>query len=148
MNLSDYISRNYNELRRYAGAFTRDPNDLIHHTFVKMHDAGFIYINDQMTDYYFKRSMKNNATRGDFKKQYKIDHEQVENIPEEHDIDRRIAIEKVDVVLRHLDYFDRTIFELYLRGENMTKLSKESGIPISTIYHTLSQVRQIIKDNV
>jgi len=92
--------------------------------------------------------MKNNATRGDFKKQYKIDHEEVENIPEEHDIDRRIAIEKVDVVLRHLDYFDRTIFELYLRGENMTKLSKESGIPISTIYHTLSQVRQIIKDNV
>ena len=83
MNLSDYISRNYNELRRYAGAFTRDPNDLIHHTFIKMHDAGFIYINDQMTDYYFKRSMKNNATRGDFKKQYKIDHEEVENIPED-----------------------------------------------------------------
>ena len=108
MNLSDYIERNYQELKRYGRSFTSDPNDLIHHTYLKMYDAGFVYINDQMTDHYFKRSMKNNATRGDFKKQYKIDHEQVENIPEEHDIDRRICIEKVDVVLRHLDYFARS----------------------------------------
>lgn len=148
MSLNAYLEKNYSELKRYARAFTRDPQDLIHHTFLKMHDAGFVYINHQMTDHYFKRSMKNNATRGDFKKQYKIDHDEVENIPEEHDIDRRICIEKVDVVLRHLDYFDRTIFELYLRGENMTELSKESDIPISTIYHTLSKVRQIIKENV
>jgi len=148
VSLKSYIDKNYNNLKRYAASFTPDPNDLIHHTFIKMHDAGFVYINDQMTDHYFKRSMKTNATRGDFKKQYKIDHEQVENVPEEHDIDRRICIEKVDVVLRHLDYFDRSIFELYLRGENMTKLSKESGIPISTIYHTLSKVRQTIKNNV
>lgn len=59
--------------------------------------------------------------------------------------DKRIAIEKLDEAVRHLDYFDRTIFELYLRGESMKKLSDESGIPLQTIYSSLKKIRKTIK---
>jgi DNA-directed RNA polymerase specialized sigma24 family protein len=97
-----------------------------------------------MTDAYFKRAIKQ-AGRHDFRKLYKVQDSPIENIPEEHDIDRRICIERIDVVIRQLDEFDRQIFELYLRGQNMVELSRQSKIPISTIYHTLSKVRQLLK---
>ena len=55
MNLSNYIERNYDELRRYASAFTRDPNDLIHHTFIKMHNAGLA--NQRAKAVYFENEL-------------------------------------------------------------------------------------------
>ena len=148
MSLDKYITANYDKLVAYAGIYCKDPYDLVSHTYIKVVDAGFYYVNDYMTEAYLRRAIKINATRGDFKKLYKIEHQELTNIPEEFNIDRRIAIEKIDTILRRLDYFDRTIFELYLMGENMKVLSDESKIPISTIYHTLSKVRQIIKATV
>jgi hypothetical protein len=91
--------------------------------------------------------MKLNSISTTFRKQFNQVWEEVENIPLEHDLDKRICLERIDSVIRHLDKFDRTIFELYLQGEEMTQLSKESGIPISTIYLTLSKARQAIKDH-
>ena len=112
-----------------------------------MIDAGFVYINEPMTDWYFKRSMKNNAIRGEFHDQYTIRSEELGEIEQTHDMEKIIQREQVDAILRRLSWFDRTIFELYLGGQNMTELSEESGISLSTIYHRIKKVRTILKNN-
>lgn len=126
----------------YAKRYTSLPEDLVHHTYLQLIDADFTYINDVLTESYFKVSMYNNQ-RGDFKKLYATcETFEMDEEPSE----KRIALEMLDEAVRHLDYFDRTIFELYLRGESMTKLSNESGINLNTIYCTLNRIRNIVKD--
>ena len=142
MSWNRYIEENYSHLMEVAEGLTDYPNDLIHFTFLRCYDK-----TPDDKDRYFKRAMKLNSISTTFRKQFNQVWEEVENIPIEHDLDKRICLERVDTVLRHLDKFDRTIFELYLQGEEMKQLSKESGIPISTIYLTLSKARQAIKDH-
>ena len=139
--MNDYLKKNYSSLVEYARRLTSLPEDLVHHTYLRMIDADFFHINDIMTDSYFKRAMYNNA-KTSFKKLYATC--ELFEIDEEPQ-DKRIAIEKLDEAVRHLDYFDRTIFELYLRGESMKKLSDESGIPLQTIYSSLKKIRKTIK---
>lgn len=146
-SLKEYIDKHYTNLTRYASPFTDCPTDLVHFTYIKMIDAGFQFRDEPSTDSYFKRAIKQNGIHS-FKKIYLIkDNPEVENIAEEHDIERRVAIEKLDVVIRCLDEFDRQVTELYLRGENMSLIAKESGVPASTIYHALSKVRKLLKSN-
>jgi RNA polymerase sigma factor (sigma-70 family) len=126
----------------YARNLTSLPEDLVHHTYLRMVDADFFHINDALTTAYFTRAMRNNA-RTSFKKLYATcELFEMDEEPQE----KRIALEMLDEAVRHLDYFDRTIFELYLRGESMKKLSDESGINLNTIYSSLKKIRRTIKD--
>ena len=143
--LDRFISENYQELVRYARKFSSAPEDLVHHTYLKARKANFVFINDPMTDYYLKRSIKNNAIRSDFKQFYTYRTGEIHEIAETPDMERRIALEKVDEVLRRLPWFDRTVFELYLSGQNMKEMCLESKIPKSTVYHTLHKVRETLK---
>lgn len=142
MSWNKYIEENYDELLTVCKGLTDNPNDLLHYTFLKCYNK-----QADNKEHYFKRALRLNSISRQFLKQFESRHEELTNIPLEFDLDRRICIEKVDTVVRHLDRFDRTVFELYLQGENMKLISKESGIPISTIYLTLSKARQLIKDN-
>ena len=142
MNWSEYIEQNYEELLTICKGLTKHPTDLLHYTYLRCYSK-----TPENYEHYFKRALRFNAISKPFLKQFSQTWEELENIPLEYDLDKRICIEKVDTVVRYLDGFDRAIFELYLQGENMTELSRESGIPIATIYHTLSKARQLIKDN-
>lgn len=144
--LDRYISNNYELLVLYARKYTHSPADLVHHTYIKVREAGFAYINEPMTDYYMRRSIRNNAIRSSFKDDYTYSDTNISEIAETPDNTRRIQLEQVDAVLRRLDYFDRTIFELYLSGQNMKQLCDESAIPKSTVYHTLHRVRTTLKN--
>lgn len=142
MSLHEYIDRNYDELVRYASAFSNDPQDLVHNTYVKAYEAGFAYINDYFTDAYFKRSIKNNSRTPSV-----IFVELPEDIVEEVNLTRIISREQMDLAVNALDQFDKSIFNLYLSGVNMKQLADESGIASSTIYHALSRIRQTLKQH-
>lgn len=53
--------------------------------------------------------------------------------------------EQMDLVVRQLPWFDRTLFELRMSGQSMVNLSKESGIPIGSIYYSLRKTHKEIK---
>lgn len=142
MSLHEYIGKHYNELVRYASAFSSDPHDLVHESYVKAYEAGFTYINDYFTDAYFKRSIKNNSRKATV-----IFVELPEDIVEDVNISRIISREQMDLAVNSLDQFDKTIFNLYLSGVNMKQLADESGIASSTIYHALSRIRQTLKQH-
>jgi len=132
-------------LVNYAEKLTSQPSDLVHYTYLKAVEADFIYINDPMTDFYFKRSMSNNAKHKHWLRSTTYTDEQPEDRAEQVDMSKVIQREQIDSIMRHLSWFDRTLFELYLQGQNMHKLSEESGIPSTTVYHRLKKVKEIIK---
>lgn len=140
-----YLSEHYEALCKYARSFTDCPVDLVHFTYEKMINAGFVYVNRQKTDSYFKLSIKRNAMRGKFRRQYSVSDTPVPELPVDHDSSKVIAREKVEAVVRMLDEFDRLLFELYLEGVNMRKLSRESGIPTTTIYNSIKNTRTTLK---
>lgn len=66
----------------------------------------------------------------------------------ESDWDKMIEIEKVDLLIKRLPYFEREVFRVYYGlGISLTKFSKQSGISRKTIYNTIKKVKKYIKDN-
>jgi len=146
-NLNDYFTEHYDNLVKYASKFTQDPNDLVHHIYIKAVNAGFKFVNKPMTDWYFKLGIKQ-SSYSDFKKLYNNDHlELIDDMyaQEVPDIEKRVMIEMIDEQIRFLTEFDRTVIEIYLRGENMKELSRETDIPYQTIQSSLKRSIAAIK---
>ena len=148
MNFELWINRNYARMIKYASAMTVYPHDLVHESYIKCVDAGFVYNSDSQTDYYMKLAISNTNRSPKWKKTMPIDNDQVPDDFITYDIDRRECIEKIDQIIRYLDAFDRLVFDLYLQGENMRSLAINAGIPERTIYSTLDKVKKIIHDHV
>lgn len=150
-SLDSYVEYMYNDLVRYANRFAKaDACDLVHHTYLKIRNAGFVFSNFPMTDFYFKRSIKTNGQH-DFRKLYYVFGGDIEpfDIAEEIDeseLQKVVQREILDEAVRQLPQFERIITELYLMGENMRVMAEESEIAISTVYHTLSKVREDVKN--
>lgn len=129
---------------RYAKKFTRDPIDLVNFTYIKAVDAGFEYVNDPKADAYFKRGIFGNAGR--LNRKYNTAERVTEDVAEVHDMSRLLLFERLDEAVRLLDKFDRELMDLHLSGANMSKVAEESGVPISTIYHSLAESKKKIKN--
>lgn len=144
--MNDWLKSNYNRLVAYASKYSKHPHDLVHEAYIAMIDAGFVHHCDGQTDLYFKRTIFTRSNN--LRKKYEIKDNEIKDVAEVHEVDRRISIEQLDSVIRLMDEFDRLVFDLQLQGQNMRELSEESGIPLSTIYHSLVKARKVIKDNV
>lgn len=143
MNLEQYITRRHTYLVSVAARYCNSPQDVVHDTYLKAMEANFIYINDRLTEVYFVRSIKRNAQRvKDHHLPLTVD------VAEEIDTSKIISREKIDEAVRLLPEFDRLLFEQYARGVNMTQLSRQSGISLNTIYHSLKRSRDAIKDRI
>ena len=106
-----------------------------------------MFIDKPKADGYFKQAIRKVGCR-EFKSIYSTGDSITGQVPEVRDFSRTIMFEKLDEAIRHLDEFERRLMEVHLRGQNMTALSKETGIPISTIYHTLNKAKQEIKQRI
>lgn len=147
-SLNDYISKHYSDLIAYASSLSKDPVGLLSHTYIKARKAGFKFVDKPKADGYFKRALKTNAAH-DFRVLYESigDSEGLELIPSEiDDFTKLINTERIDEIVRWLDEFDRKVLELYLSGQNMRECASGSGVPVSTIYHSLYRSREIIKE--
>ncbi len=62
---------------------------------------------------------------------------------------KMVDMEKVDLLIKRLPYFEREVFKFYFGGGGMsfTKFSKKSGISRKTLYNTINKVKKHIKDN-
>lgn len=69
-----------------------------------------------------------------------------EEIPEEEDFTDYETADKISQIVGTLPWYERTIWEMvHLQGSNGSKISKETGIPKTSIYATLGSVNRIIK---
>ena len=148
MNLDEWIERNYSRIVRYAGAMTNLPHDLVHEAYLKVINAEFQFKSEAQTDYYFKLTISRIIRDPKWKRSSHQDNSEMPDIAVTFEMDRRECIERIDEIIRYLDAFDRLVFDLYLQGENMRELAKQTEIPERTIYSTLDKVKKIIHEYV
>jgi DNA-directed RNA polymerase specialized sigma24 family protein len=143
-----WIGDNYNGLLKYARRYHRDPHDLLHTVYLKVRDMDHLdRIMDGKPWGYHILSMFRQAKMGKFARMYKLlDYPEVD-IPAEDDMTVVFLREYIDLVVRRLPWFDRTLFELRMRGQSMTELAEESGIPIGTIYYSLRKTHKTLKSH-
>lgn len=144
----DWISTNYDGLLRYAKRYHRHPHDLLHSVYLRIRELPNLQqILDGKPWGYHILAMFRQAKMGTFKKQYQILDIAVPDVAEEIDNRKVLCREELDLVLARLPWFDRTLFELRLEGQNLVDLAKESGISQHTIYYSIRKTTQIIKDH-
>jgi len=148
MNLDEWIERNYSRMVRYAAAMTNLPHDLVHEAYLKVINAEFQFKSEAQTDYYFKLTISRIIRDPKWKRSSHQDNSEMPDIAVTFEMDRRECIERIDEIIRYLDAFDRLVFDLYLQGENMRELAKQTEIPERTIYSTLDKVKKIIHEYV
>ena len=65
------------------------------------------------------------------------------------DFEDLIKIEKVDLILKQLPFFEREVFKIYYDQDlTFTRFAEESGISRRTLYNTIQRVKEIIKANI
>tara|TARA_R100001509_G_C4810383_1_gene196195 strand:- start:310 stop:795 length:486 start_codon:yes stop_codon:yes gene_type:complete len=143
-DFNSWFADSYADLVATASTLHPDPHDLVHHTYLAVHDAiaGGARIKDHAQ--YFNSSLWK-LSRNVFRKLYaRGDAPQKELVS---DYDLRDAIRKEEALLLadHLAWFDRTVLSLYLEGWNIAELSRETGINLSTLYESISQSKKKLR---
>lgn len=123
--------------------YTTDGGDLISHTYLRCIDKP--YPDKPLA--YFCKAVYMEATRGKFKKLYRLPDLPilVEPIATD-DISRAIQLETIELYIDRLTFFDRELFRKYLDGYKISEISKESGIAAATLYQSIQRSKQKIRD--
>lgn len=113
----------------------------------------------QKIDSYFNfwcvRTMINMAgKRGSFTKLYSREQPNAEDINFEHEYDYTVdeQIERLHEVFDYIKkqspngWYKRDLFKLYVECGSLRKVEKEVGINYSSVYNTVKEVKEIIKD--
>ena len=130
---------------RYGRRYHSDASDLVNHVYLRVvkQDLSKVMRNP---DGYFRKAMYIEATRGKFKREYTITQELLYDIPSERvSIDDALNREQLELFTDRLSWFDQTVFRLWLNGENISELSRESGIALETLHTSLHRTKKKIK---
>ena len=159
-----YITNNYYELLNIAKKITKNhdlTDDLFHEVILQLYNKSNIvlqeYSDDQMK-YYIVSIMRINWHSKTSPFYYKIRKESSRyiNIDEIYDLvdDQQLEYEKhqlLDILEEswcELDWFRKSLFEMYMTLGSMKKVSKQTRIPVSSISRYLRESKDLIKLNI
>jgi RNA polymerase sigma factor (sigma-70 family) len=159
-----YITTNYYELLTIAKKITKNhelTNDLFHEVILQLYNKNNIvlqeYSNEQMK-YYIVSVIRINWHSKTSPFYYKIRKEssRYTNIDEIYDLvdDQQLEYEKqhlFDILEQswcELDWFRKSLFEMYMTLGSMKKVSKQTRIPVSSISRYLKESKELIKINI
>jgi len=140
---NSFIESEYDTLVRLARMYCREPYDLVSHTYLRCIDKRF----PEKPRAYYNKAMFTEATRGKFKKLYRIPDLPILREPESvDDLTRAIQLETIELLIDRLAFFDRELFRKYLEGYKISEVARESGIEAATLYQSIQRSKQKIKD--
>jgi RNA polymerase sigma factor (sigma-70 family) len=159
-----YITTNYYELLTIAKKITKNhelTHDLFHEVILQLYNKSNIvleeYSNEQMK-YYIVSVIRINWHSKTSPFYYKIRKEssRYTNIDEIYDLvdDTQLEFEKqhlFDILEQswcELDWFRKSLFEMYMTLGSMKKVSKQTRIPVSSISRYLRESKEQIKINI
>lgn len=162
--IEKYITTNYYQLLSIAKKITKNhelSNDLLHEVILQLYNKNNIvleeYSNDQMK-YYIVSVLRINWHSKTSPFYYKIRKESSNyvNIDDCFDLtdDTQLEFENqqlFDILEQswcELDWFKKSLFEMYLTLGSMKKVSKQTRIPISSISRYLKESKEQIKNNI
>lgn len=162
--IEKYITTNYYELFKITKKITKNhelSQDLLHEVILQLYNKGNIilqeYSNDQIK-YYIVSIIRINWHSNTSPFYYKIRKESSKytNIDEIYDLadESQLDFEKqqlFDILEQswcELDWFRKSLFEMYLTLGSMKKVSKQTRIPLSSISRYLKESKEQIKNNI
>jgi RNA polymerase sigma factor (sigma-70 family) len=162
VTIDKYIESNYKEFKKLAKKICRGETyyeDLLHESLLSilkgkqvqnLIDTGdfefylirvmYLSVNSPTTPFY-KQTIAWNRNRRTFKDY-------------SHEVDKtwlgaRMTNEQLDILISRLSEFERLIFQEYILEDfTYRELSKQTGIPITFLYKTISTIKTTIKANV
>jgi DNA-directed RNA polymerase specialized sigma24 family protein len=85
---------------------------------------------------------------GPFHRQFRKQHEELSYNDREEKEEKQLDVDKVNKILDQLPWYDAELFRVFANGDhNYSTLSKETGIPRTSIALTIKRVRKHIKAN-
>ena len=159
-----YITTNYYQLLNIAKKITKNhelTSDLFHEVILQLYNKNNIvlqeYSDDQMK-YYIVSIIRINwhSKTSPFYYRIRKESSRYTNIDEIYDLadDTQLEFEKqhlFDILEQswcELDWFRKSLFEMYMTLGSMKKVSKQTRIPISSISRYLKESKELIKTNI
>lgn len=157
MELLQLLAARHNDWLNMAYSFglhTEDAEDLVQDMYVKMHDfssAERIQYNDDINTFYVYITMRNLFYDKKKKEVPTVNIDALHYLPEAEEENDKEALEflleKMNKCLDQEHWYNRKIFEIYYgKGETIRELSKGSKISSSSIFNTIKNVRETIKE--
>jgi len=162
--IEKYITTNYYQLLTIAKKITKNhelTNDLFHEVIIQLYNKNNIVLQEYSDDqikYYIVSIIRINWHSKTSPFYYRIRKEtsRYTNIDEIYDLvdDTQLEFEKqhlFDILEQswcELDWFRKSLFEMYMTLGSMKKVSKQTRIPISSISRYLKESKELIKTNI
>lgn len=163
-DIENYITTNYYELLKITKKITKNHDlsgDLLHEVIIQLYNKSNIVLQEyspEQMKYYIVSIIRINWHSQTSPFYYKIRKESSKytNIDDIYDLtdDNQLEYEKEQllVILEQsfceLDWFKKSLFEMYLTLGSMNKVSKQTRIPVSSISRYLKESKEQIKDNI
>jgi len=162
--IEKYITTNYYQLLTIAKKITKNhelTNDLFHEVIIQLYNKNNIVLQEYSDDqikYYIVSIIRINWHSQTSPFYYKIRKESSKytNIDDIYDLvdDTQLEFEKqhlFDILEQswcELDWFRKSLFEMYMTLGSMKKVSKQTRIPISSISRYFKESKELIKTNI
>lgn len=145
-----WFENNYDALIE-AARYCREPNELVHHTFMRVDKICCERSHAVMKKpaAYFKAAMWTEYTRGQYHKKHKLrSRETVEIVADKPFLDngRLLKLERIEIVLDRLPWFEQTVMRLYIDGWNMQEVAEQTGINPTVLYNVVNRTKKLLKD--
>ena len=151
MNLLNQISKNDKYFRKMALKITKnkfDADELVQEMYLKLHR----YNQDKLKEMVSKGVIKFVCVRIlqqlfiDLCRTKKITNDLDENLCNESEFQFDERIEKIQMHLKNLNWYDRKLFEIYIYEEHtMRSLSNATKIPLTEIWKSINRSKKILK---
>jgi DNA-directed RNA polymerase specialized sigma24 family protein len=161
MTFSKWIEINNKNLVKMVGNIIKNENDVmdLYQSVIEQilsKPAKADKIEDTQKVYYFIRLIKNNYYSKTSPYHYKIrkvretytplDESVLESIPDTIYDETIPDIDWVKKELNTLDWFSRDLFLLYIELETITKVSKQTQIPLNSVSRYITRIKNILKE--
>jgi RNA polymerase sigma factor (sigma-70 family) len=159
-----YITTNYYQLLSIAKKITKNhelTNDLLHEVIIQLYNKNNIVLQEYSDDqikYYIVSIIRINwhSQTSPFYYRMRKESSKYTNIDDIYDLvdDTQLEFEKqhlFDILEQswcELDWFRKSLFEMYMTLGSMKKVSKQTRIPISSISRYLKESKELIKTNI
>lgn len=162
----NYISKNYNELKVIAKRITKNhdlTDDLLQDVLLQILERGKIILhnfNDDTIKYYIVSIIRINWHSKTSPFFYRIKREiclysplkdNVFDIPDndtQAQFEREILYDVIETSWTDLDWFHKSLFEMYMCMGSMNKVSKKTKIPISSIRRYINEGKEQMKTDI
>ena len=160
--IEDYIVRNYFHLLQISGKITRGhelSNDLLNDVLLQLYEKNSDIVlrnyEDNDIKYYITAVMRINWQSKTSPFYYRIrreidkytpindNYEVMDDVDDK--MDKEILIQCLEISFAELDWFRKSVFELYMTMGSYNAVSKKTGIPISSISRYIRESKDEIK---